>query len=232
MPSRVRARWLPSQRTDVSRQRRPVQHEGLGERPDARARLAGHRDTDEHRKLRILKPGGLEVLVVDPGQDARRLPNAGAGAFLSDRPGRAGEVVHADVYIHRSDELRSTNKISANTPKSDEHPRRHIMKLDRSREDRRGSRGDTPLALHFADIGLLQYPESAKLRASRAHVLNGLLERYGQMNPFRFIVYSERAGYSLPPLTPRSPRRAEMSLFRSWLRLTGGGSCPGEVRKA
>jgi hypothetical protein len=64
------------------------------------------------------------------------------------------------------------------------------------------ARGDTPLALRVADIGLVRYPESAKLRASRAHVLNGLLERYGQMNPFRFIVYSEWAGYSLPPLTP------------------------------
>jgi glyoxylase-like metal-dependent hydrolase (beta-lactamase superfamily II) len=64
------------------------------------------------------------------------------------------------------------------------------------------ARGDTPLALRLADIGLVQYPESAKLRASRAHVLNGLLERYGQMNPFRFIVYSEWAAYSLPPLTP------------------------------
>jgi hypothetical protein len=63
-------------------------------------------------------------------------------------------------------------------------------------------RGDAPLALQFADLGLVRYPQSAPLGASRARVLHDLRERYAQVNPFRFIVYSEWAGRAVPPLPP------------------------------
>ena len=61
-------------------------------------------------------------------------------------------------------------------------------------------RGDAPLALRIADIGLVRYPASASLDASRARVLHDLRERYAQMNPFRFIVYSEWSGRGLSPV--------------------------------
>ncbi len=62
------------------------------------------------------------------------------------------------------------------------------------------SRGDAAMALQIADIGLARYPESAALKTSRERALTMLRGRYSQMNPFRFIIYSEMAGRSLPPV--------------------------------
>jgi glyoxylase-like metal-dependent hydrolase (beta-lactamase superfamily II) len=61
-------------------------------------------------------------------------------------------------------------------------------------------RGDALLALRIADTGLVRYPQSAPLGASRARVLRDLQERYAQLNPFRFILYSEWSGRSLSPV--------------------------------
>ena len=61
-------------------------------------------------------------------------------------------------------------------------------------------RGDAPLALRIADIGLVRYPASTSLAASRARVLHDLRERYAQTNPFRFILYSEWSARGLPPV--------------------------------
>jgi glyoxylase-like metal-dependent hydrolase (beta-lactamase superfamily II) len=63
-------------------------------------------------------------------------------------------------------------------------------------------RGDAPLALRIADLGLVRYPQSASLGASRERVLHDLRERYAQINPFRFIVYSEWSGRGVPALGP------------------------------
>jgi len=59
-------------------------------------------------------------------------------------------------------------------------------------------RGDHGLALRIAELGLLAHPGSDTLDALRLRALDGLRERYQQTNPFKFIVYSEKAGVELP----------------------------------
>lgn len=61
-------------------------------------------------------------------------------------------------------------------------------------------RGDAGMALQIAELGLVRYPSSAALQKSRERVLTTLQEIYSQMNPFRFIVYSELSGRGLNPL--------------------------------
>jgi glyoxylase-like metal-dependent hydrolase (beta-lactamase superfamily II) len=60
-------------------------------------------------------------------------------------------------------------------------------------------RGDQTLALKLVDLGLLSYPASEALRGLRRQALEGLRARHQQLNPFKFIIYSEWAGASLPP---------------------------------
>jgi hypothetical protein len=71
-------------------------------------------------------------------------------------------------------------------------------------------RGDALLALRIADIALVAYPQSPVLAASRARVLHDLRERYAQMNPFRFILYSEWSGRGLSPVQSDPPAPAMM----------------------
>jgi hypothetical protein len=68
------------------------------------------------------------------------------------------------------------------------------------------ARGDAALALQIADLGLIRYSASAELQKSRARALTTLREIHSQMNPFRFIVYSEWAGRGLDPVTPPADR--------------------------
>lgn len=73
------------------------------------------------------------------------------------------------------------------------------------------ARGDTPLALRIADLGLRAHPHDAELESLRATVLNRLQARYQQINPFRFIVYSQLSGHDVPPTAspaPSAPRLA------------------------
>jgi len=70
------------------------------------------------------------------------------------------------------------------------------------------SRGDAALALQIAELGLLRYPSSATLQRSRALALTTLGQIHAQMNPFRFIVYSEFAGRGLPPVIQGDGMRA------------------------
>jgi glyoxylase-like metal-dependent hydrolase (beta-lactamase superfamily II) len=63
-------------------------------------------------------------------------------------------------------------------------------------------RGDAPLALRVAEIGLARHPDSSALRRSRQRVLEDLRQRYSQNNPFRFILVSEWAQSALSPVTP------------------------------
>jgi hypothetical protein len=69
--------------------------------------------------------------------------------------------------------------------------------------DRLEQRGDSALALRVAELGLVQYPNSAALLASRIRSLTTLRQINSQMNPFRFIIYSEWAGKSLAPVSPQ-----------------------------
>jgi glyoxylase-like metal-dependent hydrolase (beta-lactamase superfamily II) len=65
------------------------------------------------------------------------------------------------------------------------------------------ARGDAALALQIADLGLARHPTSAPLQQARDRALTALRERYAQINPFRFIVYSEMAGRGLAPVEVR-----------------------------
>jgi glyoxylase-like metal-dependent hydrolase (beta-lactamase superfamily II) len=61
-------------------------------------------------------------------------------------------------------------------------------------------RRDHALALKLTDLGLLNYPTSQPLTSLRRQALDRLREKYQQLNPFKFIIYSEWAGAELPPL--------------------------------
>ncbi len=69
--------------------------------------------------------------------------------------------------------------------------------------DRLEGCGDSALALRVAELGLVRYPNSAALLSSRTRSLTTLREINSQMNPFRFIIYSEWSGKSLAPVSPR-----------------------------
>jgi glyoxylase-like metal-dependent hydrolase (beta-lactamase superfamily II) len=69
--------------------------------------------------------------------------------------------------------------------------------------DRLEQRGDSALALRIAELGLVRYPNSAALLSSRTRSLTTLRQINSQMNPFRFIIYSEWSGKSLAPVSPQ-----------------------------
>jgi glyoxylase-like metal-dependent hydrolase (beta-lactamase superfamily II) len=60
--------------------------------------------------------------------------------------------------------------------------------------------GDDALALKLADLGLVSYPASEALPGLRRQALDRLRARHQNLNPFKFIVYSEWAGAGLPPV--------------------------------
>src|SRR5262249_52758185 len=60
--------------------------------------------------------------------------------------------------------------------------------------------GDEVLALKLADLGLLEHPASRDLPDLRRNALDRLRTRNQNLNPFKFIVYSERAGVDLAPV--------------------------------
>jgi len=59
---------------------------------------------------------------------------------------------------------------------------------------------DYALALKLVDVGLLRYPASRRLADLRRQALDRLRERHQQLNPFKFIVYSEWAEAQLLPV--------------------------------
>jgi glyoxylase-like metal-dependent hydrolase (beta-lactamase superfamily II) len=61
-------------------------------------------------------------------------------------------------------------------------------------------RSDEALALKLTDLGLLNYPTSQTLTNLRRQALDRLREKNQQLNPFKFIIYSEWAGAELPPV--------------------------------
>jgi glyoxylase-like metal-dependent hydrolase (beta-lactamase superfamily II) len=62
----------------------------------------------------------------------------------------------------------------------------------------RGS--DHALALRLAEAGLLRHPADVELTALRSQLLDGLLERYQMLNPFKFAYYAGLADLHLPPV--------------------------------
>jgi glyoxylase-like metal-dependent hydrolase (beta-lactamase superfamily II) len=60
--------------------------------------------------------------------------------------------------------------------------------------------GDEVLALKLVDLGLLNHPASRGLADLRRQALDRLRTRYQNLNPFKFIVYSEWAGVDLAPV--------------------------------
>jgi glyoxylase-like metal-dependent hydrolase (beta-lactamase superfamily II) len=60
--------------------------------------------------------------------------------------------------------------------------------------------GDHALALKLVDLGLLSHPASRSLAELRRQALGRLRERHQQLNPFKFIIYSELAGAELLPV--------------------------------
>jgi glyoxylase-like metal-dependent hydrolase (beta-lactamase superfamily II) len=63
-------------------------------------------------------------------------------------------------------------------------------------------RGDLAMSLKIADLGLATHPSDEALVVARARALEGLRAK-NQLNPFKFIVYSELAGADtpLPPVS-------------------------------
>lgn len=59
-------------------------------------------------------------------------------------------------------------------------------------------RSDYALALTLTDLGLFNYPTSQALTDLRRQALDRLREKSQQLNPFKFIIYSEWAGAELP----------------------------------
>jgi hypothetical protein len=57
--------------------------------------------------------------------------------------------------------------------------------------------GDAGLALKLAELGLVRHADSRALRDLRRQALDRLRERYQQVSPFKFIVYSGMAGATL-----------------------------------
>lgn len=67
------------------------------------------------------------------------------------------------------------------------------------------SRGDAPIALRLADLGLRAHPGDAALLAARRSALAMLQARFQQVNPFRFIIYTGWSGRDVLPV--RAPPR-------------------------
>jgi glyoxylase-like metal-dependent hydrolase (beta-lactamase superfamily II) len=61
------------------------------------------------------------------------------------------------------------------------------------------ARGDHALALQIVQMGQLAHPGSSRLDELRRRALDGLRARNQQLNPFKFIIYSEWAGTDLRP---------------------------------
>ncbi|MBV9383718.1 MAG: MBL fold metallo-hydrolase [Streptosporangiaceae bacterium] len=60
--------------------------------------------------------------------------------------------------------------------------------------------GDHALALEIIEPGLLRYPSSAALARLRQDTLRRLAELHQQLDPFRFLIYSELAGLEIGPV--------------------------------
>ena len=83
---------------------------------------------------------------------------------------------------------------------------------------------DSGLALRLIDAGLVRYETNQELAALRRRALDQLRERYQQLNPFKFILYSRWAGAELPP--SRADRRRSGAWFVQLGRKEATQECP------
>jgi hypothetical protein len=60
--------------------------------------------------------------------------------------------------------------------------------------------GDSSLAFRLVDLGLAKYPASRRLSQLRRRALDRLREQHQQLNPFKFIIFSEWAEAELQPV--------------------------------
>jgi hypothetical protein len=60
--------------------------------------------------------------------------------------------------------------------------------------------GNAAFALKLIELGELRHPGSRSLPRLRRQALDRLRERYQQLHPFKFILYSGLAGAELPPV--------------------------------
>ena len=61
-------------------------------------------------------------------------------------------------------------------------------------------RSDYAMALEISTLGLLRYPASRRLRDLRRQALERLRELHQQLDPFKFVIYSEWAAAELQPV--------------------------------
>src|SRR3954471_18184096 len=80
------------ERQYVARQRGPVHPQGLRHLAHPGTAVAESGDGDENAQLRDLQARAAQVLVIQPGYGARRLPHTDAGALGRDRPGGILEI--------------------------------------------------------------------------------------------------------------------------------------------
>jgi glyoxylase-like metal-dependent hydrolase (beta-lactamase superfamily II) len=66
------------------------------------------------------------------------------------------------------------------------------------------ARGDGPLGLKVAEMGLLRHPSNEGLQRARKKALSMLIERYSPVDPFRFIIYSQWANAPLRPISDKA----------------------------
>jgi glyoxylase-like metal-dependent hydrolase (beta-lactamase superfamily II) len=66
------------------------------------------------------------------------------------------------------------------------------------------ARGDGPLGLKVAEMGLLRHPSSERLQGARKKALSMLIARYSPVDPFRFIIYSQWANAPLRPISDKA----------------------------
>jgi glyoxylase-like metal-dependent hydrolase (beta-lactamase superfamily II) len=62
------------------------------------------------------------------------------------------------------------------------------------------AQGDHALALEIIQPGLLRHPASTALAGQRRTALHRLMERYQQLDPFKFLIYAELAGAEVGPV--------------------------------
>src|SRR5438105_2133910 len=89
------------QRQQVPRESGPIHPQDLRHLAHAGTGLAESGDGDEHGQLRDVQAGAAQVLVIEPGHGAGRLPHAHAGALPGDFPRGILEIgLHAGACIY------------------------------------------------------------------------------------------------------------------------------------
>ncbi len=90
------------------------------------------------------------------------------------------------------------------------------------------SGGDYVLAQKAASWGLEVHPSSQKLEWLHRQAILKLKEKYQQINPFKFIIYSEIAGDGTGQLEIPDESRRGVGIV-NWCTITTGGGDEADV---